>query len=81
MQILPPELLPINFLSKVLYFKYLRLTLSTGALGFEPRMAGPKPAALPLGYAPTIATLINIAVITGVMSSGFKSDFGEISEI
>lgn len=23
-----------------------------GALGFEPRMAGPKPAALPLGYAP-----------------------------
>ena len=25
-----------------------------GALGFEPRMAVPKPAALPLGYAPKL---------------------------
>lgn len=35
-------------------------------------MAGPKPAALPLGYAPTICTLDNIAATARLVSSTWR---------
>ena len=42
---------------KIFNFKSIMLNLA-GALGFEPRMAVPKTAALPLGYAPFLVILI-----------------------
>lgn len=44
-------------------------------------MAGPKPAALPLGYAPTISSLHNIAATPGVVSSTLTDLFRQISQI
>ncbi len=44
-------------------------------------MAGPKPAALPLGYAPSILSLPNIAMTQGLVSSTLQSDLGRILEI
>src|SRR5207244_9215657 len=44
--------------------------VKAGAPGFEPGIAGPKPAALPLGYAPELGT-------AEVREKADKSDAGE----
>ena len=49
------------FASEILLISIVNVHIFTfvlaGAEGFEPPMAGPEPAALPLGYAPTLFTL------------------------
>src|SRR2546421_623919 len=43
-------------------------SLKAGAPGFEPGIAGPKPAALPLGYAPSLGRVSPIVEVIRLLS-------------